>query len=269
MVEGEDVEATLFADNVMLRHPNLGTILEPWSNKENPEEIVDDDYMIDNVDHNDQAFIRKEKTGSSETRTEKMLVKSMSCGKRMVAKYGQRPPRFSVPKKGKQRKQSRFQSYVRCKVGVIVNPDDKTKGVKDSQLMKERRYAVAGCGIYQEYVVFTPQRPRKKRIRSKGEGGSSTRLSKIGSQGKCSKFKKPGHNKASYKELILEQTPKPKGVPGKRRKKQSVVNLEDADVDEVGWIRRYPRVRYGSIGDFLNTDTRIFPLLDTEYWSSE
>ncbi|GKD95112.1 hypothetical protein Tco_1374949, partial [Tanacetum coccineum] len=44
----------------------------PWSNKENPEEIVDDDYMIDNVDHNDQALIRKENTGSSETRTEKM-----------------------------------------------------------------------------------------------------------------------------------------------------------------------------------------------------
>ncbi|GJX84881.1 hypothetical protein Tco_0335655 [Tanacetum coccineum] len=71
-----------------------------------------------------------------------------------------------------------------------------TKGVKDSQLMKERRHAIAGCESYQAYLVFMsqraystvlppkpkkmPGRTRKKRIRSKDEGGISTRVSKIG-----------------------------------------------------------------------------------------
>ncbi|GJY07884.1 hypothetical protein Tco_0374938 [Tanacetum coccineum] len=76
-----------------------------------------------------------------------------------------------------------------------------------------------------------PKGPKKKIIRSIGEGGSSTRVSKIGSQGSCSNFKKPRHNKASYKEPILEQTPKPKGVSGRPIEKQSVVNLEDVYVD--------------------------------------
>ncbi|GJR50203.1 putative reverse transcriptase domain-containing protein [Tanacetum coccineum] len=79
-----------------------------------------------------------------------------------------------------------------------------------------------------------PGRPRKKRIRSKGQGGSSTRVSKIGSQGSCLNCKKPRHNKASCKEPILEQTPKPKGVTGK---KQYVVNIKDADVNVKGTVR--------------------------------
>ncbi|GJT63858.1 multidrug resistance-associated protein 5, partial [Tanacetum coccineum] len=75
-----------------------------------------------------------------------------------------------------------------------------------------------------------PGRPRKKRIRSTGEGGSSTRVSKVGLQAIFSNCKKPGHNKASCKEPILEQTPKPKGVLGRHRKNQLNVNIEDADV---------------------------------------
>ncbi|GJR31117.1 multidrug resistance-associated protein 5 [Tanacetum coccineum] len=52
-----------------------------------------------------------------------------------------------------------------------------------------------------------PGRLKKKRIRAIGEGGSSTRVSKV-----------------------VEQTPKPKGVPGRPRKKQLVDDLEDVDV---------------------------------------
>ncbi|GJW97578.1 hypothetical protein Tco_0179386 [Tanacetum coccineum] len=58
-------------------------------------------------------------------------------------------------------------------------------------------------------------RPKKKRIRAIGEGGSSTRVSKLGSQGSCSNCKKPRHNKSSCNEPVVEQTPKPKGVPGR------------------------------------------------------
>ncbi|GJX07497.1 multidrug resistance-associated protein 5 [Tanacetum coccineum] len=61
-----------------------------------------------------------------------------------------------------------------------------------------------------------------------GVGGSSTRVPKVGSQVSCSNPKKHEHNKASCKEPILEQTPKPKGVLGRPRKNQSVVNLKDA-----------------------------------------
>ncbi|GJX55091.1 hypothetical protein Tco_0284988 [Tanacetum coccineum] len=50
MVEGKDVEADTFADTT----------------------INDDDDMIDNVDHDDQALTRKKKSGSSETRNAKM-----------------------------------------------------------------------------------------------------------------------------------------------------------------------------------------------------
>ncbi|GKB39252.1 hypothetical protein Tco_0884194 [Tanacetum coccineum] len=78
-----------------------------------------------------------------------------------------------------------------------------------------------------------PGRPKKKRIRAIGKGGSSTRISKLGSQGSCSNCKKPGHNKSSCKEPVVEQTPKPKGVPGMK----GLVGLEevphDLEVDEV------------------------------------
>ncbi|GKE17867.1 hypothetical protein Tco_1425444, partial [Tanacetum coccineum] len=51
----------------------IPTKLEPWSNKENPEEIVDDDdEMTDDDDHIDHTLIRNGKTGSLETRNEKM-----------------------------------------------------------------------------------------------------------------------------------------------------------------------------------------------------
>ncbi|GJT88812.1 hypothetical protein Tco_1070529 [Tanacetum coccineum] len=61
-----------------------------------------------------------------------------------------------------------------------------------------------------------PGRLKKKRIRAIGEGGSSTRVSK---------------------EPIVEQTPKPKGVVGRPRKKQPVDNFEDVDVVQRGPMR--------------------------------
>ncbi|GJZ64246.1 hypothetical protein Tco_0620667 [Tanacetum coccineum] len=69
------------------------------------------------------------------------------------------------------------------------------------------------------------------------EGGSSTRVSKVGSQGSCSNCKQHGHNKSSCKEPVVEQTPKPKGVVGRPRKKQPVDNFEDVDVVQRGPVR--------------------------------
>ncbi|GJU90753.1 hypothetical protein Tco_1303176 [Tanacetum coccineum] len=83
-----------------------------------------------------------------------------------------------------------------------------------------------------------PDRPKKKRIRAIGEGGSSSRVSKNGYQASCSKYKKPRHNKASCTEPVVEQTPKPKRVLGRPRKNQSVDDLDDVDV-----------VLRGSVGD--------------------
>ncbi|GJR32813.1 multidrug resistance-associated protein 5 [Tanacetum coccineum] len=82
-----------------------------------------------------------------------------------------------------------------------------------------------------------PRRFKKKTIRAIGEGGSSTRVSKVGSQGSCSNCKQPGHDKSSCKEPIVEQTPKPKGVVGRPRKKQPVDNFEDVDVVQRGPVR--------------------------------
>ncbi|GKC63178.1 multidrug resistance-associated protein 5, partial [Tanacetum coccineum] len=83
-----------------------------------------------------------------------------------------------------------------------------------------------------------PGRPKKKRIKAIGEGGSSTRVSKVGSQGSCSNCKQHGHNKSSCKkEPALEQTPKPKGVVGRPRKKKPVDNFEDVDVVQRGPVR--------------------------------
>ncbi|GJT85343.1 multidrug resistance-associated protein 5, partial [Tanacetum coccineum] len=82
-----------------------------------------------------------------------------------------------------------------------------------------------------------PGGPRKKRIRAIGEGGSSTRVSKVGSQGIFSNYKKPGHNKSSCKEPVVEQTPKPKGVIGRHRKKEPVDDFEDVDVVQRGPVR--------------------------------
>ncbi|GJS01471.1 multidrug resistance-associated protein 5 [Tanacetum coccineum] len=82
-----------------------------------------------------------------------------------------------------------------------------------------------------------PGMPRKKRIRSMGEGGSSTRVSKVGGQANCSNCNKPRHNKASCTEPVVEQTPKPKGVVGRPRNKQSVDDLEDVDVVQRGSVR--------------------------------
>ncbi|GKA88569.1 hypothetical protein Tco_0810333 [Tanacetum coccineum] len=99
------------------------------------------------------------------------------------------------------------------------------------------------CRTCMYSIVMPPKprkmlgRPRKKRIRSIGEGGSSTRVSKVGSQASFSNCKKPRHNKASCKEPILEQIPKPKGVPGRPRKNQSNVNIEDDDVVLRGPLR--------------------------------
>ncbi|GKB61578.1 multidrug resistance-associated protein 5 [Tanacetum coccineum] len=75
-----------------------------------------------------------------------------------------------------------------------------------------------------------PGKPRKKRIRAIGEGSSSTRVSKVGSQASCSNCKQHGHNKACCKEPVVAQTPKPKGVLNRPRKNQSVDDLDDVDV---------------------------------------
>ncbi|GKG06008.1 hypothetical protein Tco_0326094 [Tanacetum coccineum] len=80
-------------------------------------------------------------------------------------------------------------------------------------------------------------KPRKKRIRAICEGGSSTRVSKVGSQASCSNCKKPEYNKASCTELLVEQTLKPKEVPGRPRKKQSIGDVEDVDVVLRGLVR--------------------------------
>ncbi|GJR41007.1 hypothetical protein Tco_1216691 [Tanacetum coccineum] len=82
-----------------------------------------------------------------------------------------------------------------------------------------------------------PSRPIKKRITSMGEGGSLTRVSKVDGQENCSNYKKPRHNKASCTKPIVEQTPKPKGVVGGPRNKQSVDDLEDVDVVQRGPVR--------------------------------
>ncbi|GKD83186.1 multidrug resistance-associated protein 5 [Tanacetum coccineum] len=65
----------------------------------------------------------------------------------------------------------------------------------------------------------------------------STRVTKVGSYASCSNCKKPGHNKASCKEPVVEQTPKPKGLPGRPRKKQSVGDVEDVNVVLKGPVR--------------------------------
>ncbi|GJS94129.1 multidrug resistance-associated protein 5 [Tanacetum coccineum] len=80
-------------------------------------------------------------------------------------------------------------------------------------------------------------RPRKKRIRTIGEGGSSTRVSKVVSYRSCSNCKKPGHNKSICKKPVVEQTPKPKGVVGRPRKKQLVDDFEEVDVVQRGLLR--------------------------------
>ncbi|GJR80733.1 multidrug resistance-associated protein 5 [Tanacetum coccineum] len=82
-----------------------------------------------------------------------------------------------------------------------------------------------------------PGRPRKKRIRAMGEVGSSTRVSKVGSHRSCSNCKKTGHNKLSFKEPVVEQTPKPKGLVGRPRKKQSVDDFEEVDVVQRGPLK--------------------------------
>ncbi|GJV01419.1 hypothetical protein Tco_1334988 [Tanacetum coccineum] len=59
----------------------------------------------------------------------------------------------------------------------------------------------------------------------------------VGSQASCSNYKKPGQNKASCTEPVVEQTPKPKGVVGRPGDKQSVDALEDVDVFHRGPVR--------------------------------
>ncbi|GJY39269.1 hypothetical protein Tco_0425633 [Tanacetum coccineum] len=74
-------------------------------------------------------------------------------------------------------------------------------------------------------------------VRATCEGVSLTRVSKVGSQGSCSNCKKPRRNKSSCKELVVEQTPKLKGVAGRPRKKQLVDDFENVDVVQRGPVR--------------------------------
>ncbi|GKC16471.1 hypothetical protein Tco_1013253 [Tanacetum coccineum] len=76
----DDIKRTVAYQDYVDYQPNPSPRLEPWSNKENMKEFVDDDddddddddEMIDSDDHIDLTLIRKERTGSSETRNEKM-----------------------------------------------------------------------------------------------------------------------------------------------------------------------------------------------------
>nr|GEY95337.1 hypothetical protein [Tanacetum cinerariifolium] len=84
IVEGEHKEsyAREFVESVFHDEEDFDTRIEPMSHKENPKEIDDKeeeekkddkkDDDDDNNDHNDHALIRNKRTGSSETRTEKM-----------------------------------------------------------------------------------------------------------------------------------------------------------------------------------------------------
>nr|GEX42083.1 RNA-directed DNA polymerase, eukaryota [Tanacetum cinerariifolium] len=143
----------------------------------------------------------------NEDRGSQRLMKSMSFGKKVVAKCGQRPPRFSVPEKGKQRKQSRVpKSYVPTWFETdlyFVAYHHFLKPVPSMNFWPDQSmYSI----VLPPKPKKMPDRPRKKRIRFKGEGGSLTKVSKI-------------------------------GVPGRPRKKQSVINLEDADVNVRGAVK--------------------------------
>ncbi|GKA81052.1 hypothetical protein Tco_0787744 [Tanacetum coccineum] len=244
---------------------------------------------------------------------------------RVVAKCEQRPPRVSDPKKGKQRKQTKYpvlvvmthlnvlgdvmldakkyalteyeksigehysmlRSYGKAvldsnpgsivKLGVTLNPDGKnyvdrsgSEGFTVDEAWFEtymnfvayHNYVkpVPGTNLWHGQSMYStvlppkprkmPGRPRKKRIRDIGEGGSSTRVSKVGLQGSCSNCKKPGHNKSSCKEPIVEQTPKPKRVVGMPKKKQPVDDFKDVDVVQRGPVRNEGAsgTRGGAIG---------------------
>ena len=69
-----------------------------------------------------------------------------------------------------------------------------------------------------------PGRPRKKRIRSKGEGGSSTRVSKVGVSMTCQNCFKVGHNKKGCKEAAVEKPVRPKKKGGRPSKKATNVS---------------------------------------------
>ena len=73
-----------------------------------------------------------------------------------------------------------------------------------------------------------PGRPKKKRIRAKGEGGSSTRVSKVGVSMTCQNCFKVGHNKKGCKEAAVEKPVKPKGKAGRPSKVQARENVETA-----------------------------------------
>ena len=74
-----------------------------------------------------------------------------------------------------------------------------------------------------------PGRPRKKRIRSKGEGGSSTRVSKVGVSMTCQNCFKVGHNKKGCKEASVEKPVRPIKKCGRPSKKAT--NVSDQNVE--------------------------------------
>lgn len=63
-----------------------------------------------------------------------------------------------------------------------------------------------------------PGRPRKKRIRAKGEGGSGTRVSKVGTIITCGKCLQQGHNKKGCKFPTVPKPPKVIKKAGRPRK---------------------------------------------------
>ena len=81
-------------------------------------------------------------------------------------------------------------------------------------------------------VKKMPGRPRKKRVRAKGEGGSSTRVSKVGVSMTCQNCFKVGHNKKGCKEPPGVKPVKQKRRCGRPSKEPSSENV-DAQTDDV------------------------------------
>ncbi|GJR21365.1 multidrug resistance-associated protein 5 [Tanacetum coccineum] len=181
---------------------------------------------------------------------------------RVVAKCGQRPPRVSDPKKAVKHVmpnvEHRFWHVIPAggnlfevrsgSEGFIVDEGKRTCSCRMWQL-SGLPCVHATKSMYSTVLPpksrKMPGRPRKKRIRAIGEGGSSTRVSKTHKSYQLSQ-----HNKSSCKELVVEQTPKPKGVVGRPRKKQPVDDFEDVDVVQRGPARDEgaSRTRRGAIG---------------------
>ena len=79
-----------------------------------------------------------------------------------------------------------------------------------------------------------PGRPRKKRIRAKGEGGSGTRVSKVGTIITCGNCLQQGHNKKGCKFPTAPKPPKVIKKAGRPRKDGSASDVGGNAASGVG-----------------------------------